>query len=610
MPTIQLQLLGAFQVANASGALHGLESERIRALLAYLAVERSQPHRRSDLACLLWPDQQTDAALANLRQALNRARRGLASNGRTYDVFEVTRHTVAIAKDAPLRVDVETFCANIEATQNHSHRRLSSCLPCMALLGDAVALYRGPFCADLGLTGLDCLEEWRLVWGERLQAMMLSALATLTSHYQQRGDYAQAEELARQQLAIEELRENAHCQMMRALALSGRRTEALAQYERCRRLLKRELDIPPSEATTALYEHIRIGEDEALVPASLVHNLPTPPTPFVGRECELTTLGERLASPDQRLITLVGPSGAGKTRLALKGARRQLGAFRDGICYVSLERLLPGEHMLYALINAVGLPYRLESAPRAQLERYLASREMLLVIDQMERAQDQVGLLAKLLSRAPRLQLLVASCVPLGLPGESTLMVRGLAFRSRSSETKLTESDAARLFVDAAHFGGHDFAWKAGDEEALGQLLTMVDGLPLAIELAAQWSAIFALDEIVAQYREDIEFLGTPATARPTRQRSISQSLDYVWGSLSEPARRTALMLAQVGPATATQLAQEQHLAADELAALVDHPWIACNQEGGLDLLEIVRPYLCERRSSTDTSPAHAEPRD
>jgi len=595
MPTINLQLLGAFQISLDQAPLPGFESERVRALLAYLAVERSYPHRRTELANLLWPDQPPDTSLANLRQTLNRARRGLCVQGLSSEILDVTRHTVAIAADAPLVVDVDRFVAQIDATRTHPHRRLSSCLHCIERLERAASLYQAPFCADLGLVGMEQLEEWRLVWRERLRAMALQALGTLTRHHQQRGDYARAEALARRQLEIEELCEEAHRQMMRALVLAGRRAEALSQYQSCRRLLRRELDVEPAQETTALYERVRSGEDEALIPASLVHNLPSPTTPFVGRELELEQLADRLAAPDHRLVTIIGPCGAGKTRLAIEIARRQVGAFTDGICYVSLERLLPGEHMLYALNSALGLPFHLESAPRAQLERHLASREMLLIIDQMERAEDQSGLLAELLGRAPGLQLLVTHIAPLGLAGESTLLVQGLDMpHSPDDHRSILRSEAAQLLLSSARSSGHPLEISSSDAIHLGQLLRAVDALPLAIELAAQWTPIFGLDEIVEQFAEDGEFLGTRSIARPERQRSVVAAIRYVWEHLSEPDRQVTLALSAVESSSAAQLVRKIGLGPAALSGLVDHPLVVRSDEGSLSLMNLARVYLRE----------------
>jgi len=598
MPIIDLQLLGAFHISRDQAPLPGFDSERVRALMAYLAVDRSHPHRRTELAALLWPDQTPDIALANLRQTLNRARRGLGVQGLSSDVLEITRHTVAIAADAPLRVDIDRFVAEIAATQSHPHRRLSSCLPCIERLERAASLYQAPFCEDLGLGGMERLEEWCLVWRERLRAMALQALSTLTRHHQQRGDYARAENLARRQLEIEDMREEAHRQMMRALVLSGRRAEALSQYQRCRRLLKRELDVEPAQETTALYERIRSGEDVALIPASLVHNLPSPTTPFVGRERELGILADRLAAPDHRLVTLIGPCGAGKTRLAIEIARQQVGAFADGICYVSLERLLPGEHMLYALNSALGLPFHLESNPRAQLERHLASREMLLIIDQMERAADQNGLLAELLVHAPGLQLLVTHIVPLGLAGESTLLVQGLAMPDDPEDLTVLQSDAAQLLLSSARSSGHPLELVPEDALRLGRLLRAIDGLPLALELAAQWTPIFGLVEILEQFREDYEFLGTRSRTRPGRQRNVGAAMRYVWERLSEPARQVALALAAADSTTAGQLMQDHGLGPGALGELVDHPLVVQETDGSLRLINLACAYLREERAS------------
>jgi hypothetical protein len=186
--------------------------------------------------------------------------------------------------------------------------------------------------------------DWASLRRERLHREALTVLYRVAEHYQQLGEYPRACTYARRQVELEPWHERAHQQLMRLLALSGERSTALAQYETCRRLLAQGLGVEPAEETTGLYEQIRDGKLEAAVqpgapPATPPHNVSGSLIPFVGRKAEVTEIGERLQDPSCRLLTLVGPGGSGKTRLAVEAAAAQIDGFEDGVWFVPLASL-------------------------------------------------------------------------------------------------------------------------------------------------------------------------------------------------------------------------------------------------------------------------------
>ncbi|UCC87717.1 MAG: winged helix-turn-helix domain-containing protein, partial [Anaerolineales bacterium] len=356
---LYLSLLGPFQVTLEDQPAV-FATDRARALLAYLAVEANRPHRREALAALIWPDYPEAAARRSLSQALVRVRRAIDDYHASPPFLLITGKTIQF-NAATAKLDVARFENLLATCAAHPHPALVECPVCIKRMEEAANLYRGSFLQGLFLTDSQPFEEWALFKQEQLHRQALEALGTLAAHYQARGAYEQAERYAERQLALEPWREEAHRQLMQALAMSKQRAAAMAQYEKCCRLLADELGTQPDPETIALYERIRRGElaraeepNPQAAPAQarqsppLVakrtlprHNLPPQATPFVGRQTELAELTRWLADPEVRLVTILGPGGMGKTRLAIQAALAQLDVFAHGVRYAHLAPVDP-----------------------------------------------------------------------------------------------------------------------------------------------------------------------------------------------------------------------------------------------------------------------------
>jgi len=321
---LTLRLLGSPEVILDGEPATGFVSDKARALLFYLAMEADRAQRRETLAGLLWPDYPERSARTNLSNALSNLRTVLADRGAN-DVREpyllVSRETIQFNAGSDYWLDTRAFDERVK----HA--------PVKGQQGEkTVTLYRGRFLEGFSLSDSPAFEQWALIIRERLQQQMGVALKGLGATYEELGDYARAQTIARRQLELEPWHEGAHRALMRALALSGERASALAQYEACAQTLEQELGAAPSPETAALYEQIRDGgltsegaESRREARTDLPrHNLPARITSFIGRERELSQLTAQITDPETRLVTVVGPGGMGKTRLALEVARRQL----------------------------------------------------------------------------------------------------------------------------------------------------------------------------------------------------------------------------------------------------------------------------------------------
>ena len=396
---LELRLLGTPEVTLDGEPLRDLKLKKAQAILYFLAVT-GRPQMRSVLAGLLWGDVPETSANTNLRKALAALRLSLGA------FLDIDNETVALKPGDAIRVDVaelEAWAAGADA-------------PTLAQLELAIELYRGDFLQGFYVREAPDFERW--VEGERvrLRELALGALQALAAHHAAGGDLASAIEYTRRLLALEPWREEAQRDLMRLLARAGQRAAALAQFETCRHALRDELDVDPAPATIALYERIRAGEWEREgiggrengenrdrsgthtstppLPHSPTPHLPSPATPFVGRRQELDEVLRLLKDPACRLLTLVGPGGAGKSRLALQVAHTLAATggdqppagrhFGDGVLFIPLAAVTTADGIAAAIAETAGFNFYRDVPGRQQLLDRLRDQAMLLVLDNFE----------------------------------------------------------------------------------------------------------------------------------------------------------------------------------------------------------------------------------
>jgi DNA-binding SARP family transcriptional activator len=255
MGRLLLSFLGPFQAMLDGLPVTGFESNKVRALLAYLVVEADRPHARSALAGLLWPEWPDRAALSNLRYALSNLRQTIGDRQAQPHFLLITRDTIQFNTASDYGLDVATFTRYLAVSYNSLLPNPHSTV--IGYLQSAALLYRASFLEGFSLSDSPAFEEWVLFKREQFRQRMSSALGNLAAYYTACGEYDQAAAYARLQIELDPWREEAHQQLMRALMLTGQRSAALIQYEICRRSLAQELDIKPSRETEILYERIR-----------------------------------------------------------------------------------------------------------------------------------------------------------------------------------------------------------------------------------------------------------------------------------------------------------------------------------------------------------------
>ena len=543
MPEIHLNLLGAFETLLDGELASGIETDKGRALLAYLALEHGRPHRRESLAGMFWPESRPARARQNLSQALYNLRQVLHL-AQDSIILQMNMQEVTFHPDG-LVVDALEFDQLMAICRQHRHVRIEVCPVCLPVLSRATGLYRGDFLSGLTLPGCESFESWQLGQAQDLQEQVRRALSWLAGGYELQGDLEQALAAARRWAALDSFDEAAVRQLMTLQARLGSRSQALQTYERLQAQLSQELGVELETKTREMYEKIR--QEEWAGTGLPSNNLPASLTPFVGRQAELSELYLHLVNPDCRLLTLLGPGGIGKTRLALEAARSMLPAFPDGVYLVELSDAGSAETLLPRIAGVVGLD--LQNDRRAshtqegvkfsqRLYQFLQDKEILLVVDSFEAIQNDGGLAIKnLLQYAPGVRILATSRVRLNIKGENLLVLEGLDLPDEPDA--LEESDAVRLFVEAARRQHPEFSLAGENLSLVVRICWAVEGMPLGILLAAGWVGFIPLLDIVQRIKASLDFLASSWQDLPLRQRSLQATFEYSWDML-EPGLQQA----------------------------------------------------------------------
>lgn len=609
MARLSLSLLGSVQVLLDGQPASGFVYNKARALLAYLAIEADRPHQRNELATLSWPELPDAAARSNLRQAVANLREVIGNERAATPFLLIARDTIQFNLASPHRLDVADFTALLAACAHHCHRHPARCRSCAARLEQVATLYRGDFLAGFVLGDSAPFDEWQLRERERLHQQVITALVRLAEYHERRGDNECARSFSQRQIELDPWREEAHRQLMRLLARDGQRSAALAQYETCRSVLARDLGVEPEAETSVLYEQIRDQEQVQgssspylRVSMSSRHTFPAQPTALVGRAAELSELSALLENPACRLITVFGPGGMGKTRLALAVASEQAETFDAGVTFVPLAGINSATLLASQILSALGVELQDQRDPRDLLLDYLQLKELLLVLDNLEQLlapeadqETTAALLADIIARAPGVTLLVTSRERVALSGEWLFELTGLSYPAGELEQAAERYDAMQLFAQRATQLRRHFSLE-GEAQAVARICRQVEGLPLAIELSAAAVLVRSCAAIADAIDQNLLALAAEVRAVPERQRSIWATFEHSWRLLSEPEQQTFAQLSvfrggfDEDAAAAVALASPQRL-----AALVNKSLLRRYDTGRYDLHELLRQYAGEK---------------
>lgn len=538
---LAIQLIGAPQVQLDHIPVTA-SRRAVVALLAYLAVRdrehSNQRHSREALAALLWTDYEQAKALSNLRHTLWEVTQFIGEG------WVITEHeTIFLNPRADLTLDVSLFRSLLRqaAAQPDPAQRIR-------LLVDAASLYRDDFMSGFTLKGGSNFNEWVLDQSEILRHDLADALQKLVEDYVVLGQTSSAIPYAQRLITLDPMNEAANQQLMELYALTDQTPAAIKQYQSLEKLLRKELNVDPQPETRGLYKKIRKGEFKAVSGPSKTrrpetttpnHNLPAPLTTFIGRERERTEISRLLTH--HRLVTLIGAGGIGKTRLALETGQAVLHQFQDGVWFIPLESLSDEDLVPQTVASFLSIPETSERPLVESLVHELRSRTRLLLLDNCEHLLDACARLAEtLLKSCPTLKILATSRDVLQLEGEAVYHVPPLTIPEREREQSIDEavrSEAVQLFAQRAVLVASNFEITEINIGMIVRICNRLEGIPLAIELAAAHVDIFTPEEILAQLNRSFDLLASHTRSTLPRHQTMHSSIDWGWNLLREEER-------------------------------------------------------------------------
>ncbi len=532
-------MLGQFEVTVGRRVVPA-SSWRLRTsatLVKLLALAPNYQLHREQLMDALWPDAEQVAATRNLRYSLFTARKLISEADSIAPLLQRKGNLITLGPPDLIWTDVDAFTEAVAAAWRGSDPELYE---------RAFSLYAGDLLPD------DLYDDG--VAGRRasLRASYLTVLSRLAELYRNRREIDRAIETLQRLVEVEPVDEAAHVRLMRLYAHTDRRSLALAQYDQLRSILERELGVAPDAVTCELAETIRRGELlESVLPTGQVElsrpfvemaarsNLPRPLDDLIGREQEIAELRQLIRR--SRLLTLVGPSGIGKTRLAIALAHAVSTSFADGVLFISLASIADARHVIPVIAQALGL----REAGRMPLSERVISelrhRCMLLVLDNVEQVSQVGTQFTQILSASPSLHMLLTSRTRLRLRGEQEFPVPPLRHpdaQTVASVATLASCPAVSLFIQRAREVDPQLRLTDTNLTAIAEISRRLAGMPLAIELAAARSAVLTPSETLARLDRPLALLSHGRRDAPERQQTLESAIRWSYDLLDENQQR------------------------------------------------------------------------
>jgi len=596
-PQLALHLLGPPKLELDNTPVTA-DRRKTLALLAYLALNREQ-YSREFLSALLWPEYDQEKAFTNLRHTLWETGQAIGEGW-----ILASRDKIGINTDAPIWLDVAHFESIIAQSRSQTDISLRA-----SLLTDSVSIYRNHFLTGFSLKDAPTFNEWAFAKSEELRRQLANALTMLSDDLCALGQSESAIPHTQRLITLDPLNEASHRQLMQVYIQAGQHNAALKQYQTCEKILRKEMNIDPQPETRALYKQIRKGEMKPTQPiiekgtSAPRHNLPYQLSKFIGREKELNEISDLIKN--NRLVTLVGTGGIGKTRLSLKTGEQLLHEYADGVWFVELASLNDPARVSQIVATLFGLTEDSDESLTEKLIRVLRPKTTLLIFDNCEHLIDACAQLADvLLKNCPELKILATSREALNIKGEALYHAPSFELPDvQQILDKLLEFESIQLFEERARLVQENFSLTMENASSIARICRRLDGIPLAIELAAARVNMLSTEQIAARLDESFHLLTSGSRSTLPRHQTIQASIDWSWKLLSESEqtllRRLAVFAGGWTLEGAEAIGASEHIneidVFDLLNNLVEKSLASFNFENErYSMLETVRQYALQ----------------
>ncbi|MDX2075912.1 MAG: BTAD domain-containing putative transcriptional regulator [bacterium] len=519
---IEITTLGQLQIQNNGQVLDDFISTKAVLLVVYLAMHPIE-HTRKKLAAMFWGETNDQQALKNLRTVLSSIRQSLPT------ALTIFHDGLTINLDAPIQVDAVRFEQGCGVALGAPDKPES-----LLHMQNLASLYEGDFLANVVFRDADLLESWITEKQRQLRQLYTRLLHEIVEQTQKRGEYESGIYYARKLVTLDPYWDVARRQLMRLLAFTNRANAALLEYETFTTLLRDELDAEPEAETTTLYEQIRTQHIRPPQKYTVQSAIVLPDMPFVEAIDDIAIVQRMLNTPQCRLLTLYGISGIGKTALATQVAFKRQQLYQDGAYFISLKRAETARDLPYLIASAFNLDFANHITPlelEAIILDYLKNRHVLLVLDNYDHLLPETDFIQKMLEQPSPMQILVTSQIPLNLFREWLLPLQGLRVPSFDDAQPETY-EAVRLFELTAQRINPRFNLQ-DNLKGVVEICQLVDGLPLALLIAAGWTQIIPINKIKEYIREGQEFNLPTQRDLPPHHQSLEMMLDYTWNTLT-----------------------------------------------------------------------------
>jgi predicted ATPase/DNA-binding SARP family transcriptional activator len=567
------------------------------ALLAYLAMNRGKQPREF-LSGFFWPDYEQAKAFSNLRRTIWEVHQAIGEGWLIAD-----RESVSLNPKSEIDLDVSQFQDLL--TQGDQQADVSIRI---SLLSDAVKLYRNHFLTGFSLKDAYPFNEWAFAESEELRHKLADALILLSEDYCALGQAENAIPYARRLITLDPINESAHRHLMQVYLRAGQHSAALKQYQTCEEILRKEWNLDPQPETHELYKKIRKGElkplhvERQIEPITAKQNLPSQLSTFIGRETEQEEIINLISK--NRLVTLAGMGGIGKTRLALQVGQRLLNDYLHGVWFVALDSLSDATLVPQTVASVFDIREGPDRPVIEILKNVLREKTTLLILDNCEHLLDSCAqLITTLLTNCPNLKILATSREILNMKGEATYYLPSLSLPEDNNllAEKLTEYESVQLFVERAALALSSFRLMKKNAQGVTDICRQLNGIPLAIELAAARVNVLTVEEILKQLHDSFSLLASEGRTNLPRHQTLQASMDWSWGLLTESEQIFLRQLSVFAGGWTLEAAQAicDGNALHLTSALVRKSLIMVHQESGGETRyrfhEIVRQYIRER---------------